>query len=82
MNICLSARDTLHFRAFATASRSKSRYQADFLLRIMAEQKQLWEINDVVLNNNYSSRESGYGVYYSLATSRTDLPLGFYASER
>ncbi|KAK0115671.1 hypothetical protein ONS95_000061 [Cadophora gregata] len=48
----------------------------------MAEQKQLWEINDVVLNNNYSSQNTAYGVYYSLATARADLPAGFYASER
>lgn len=48
----------------------------------MAEQKQLWEINDVILNNNYSSQDSEYGVYYSLVTSRADLPAGFYASER
>jgi len=48
----------------------------------MAEQKQLWEINDVILNNNYSSQDSEYGVYYSLMTSRADLPAGFYATER
>jgi len=46
------------------------------------EQKQLWEINDVILNNNYSSQNTAYGPYYSLMTSRVDLPAGFYESER
>jgi hypothetical protein len=48
----------------------------------MAGQKQLWEINDVILNNNYSSQDTAYGIYYSLTTSKADLPAGFYASER
>lgn len=42
---------------------------------IMAGQKQLWEINDVVLSNNYSNQDSEYGVYYSLTTSSADILL-------
>ncbi len=51
-------------------------------LYIMAGQEQLWEIDDVFLNKNYSSQDSEYGVNYSLTTSRADLPAGFYAFER
>ncbi|KAI1477619.1 hypothetical protein F4774DRAFT_427226 [Daldinia eschscholtzii] len=46
------------------------------------EQKQLWEINDVILNNNYRSQKTPDGTYYTLMTSRSDLPVGFSDFER
>ena len=72
----------IRFKAFAIACCSKADIKFDILLRIMGRQKELWEINDVVLNNNYSSQDSEYGVHYSLVTGSADLPSDFYASER
>ncbi|OBT63358.1 hypothetical protein VE03_07233 [Pseudogymnoascus sp. 23342-1-I1] len=46
------------------------------------DKKQLWEINDVILNSNYSAQESEFDTYYTLTTGRTDLPAGFFAKER
>lgn len=46
------------------------------------EQKQLWEINDVILNNNYVYQDTDNGLYYTLMTSRSDLPAAFFAFER
>ncbi len=47
------------------------------------EQKQLWEINDVIINSNYSGEEYEDGcVYYTLATSRADLPMEFWLDAR
>jgi hypothetical protein len=68
--------------AYMTSACRSEDIKLDTSFVIMAEQKQLWEINDVILNNNYSSQDTDYGLYYSLATSRADLPAGFYASER
>ncbi|KAK6951747.1 hypothetical protein Daesc_006270 [Daldinia eschscholtzii] len=48
----------------------------------IVEKKQLWEINDVILNNNYSPQETDDGIYYKLVTNRSDLPVGFSEFER
>ncbi|KAK4233500.1 hypothetical protein C8A03DRAFT_19432 [Achaetomium macrosporum] len=44
-----------------------------------SEQKQLWEINEDMINNNYKPQATGDGrVYYTLTTKRNDLPGGFW----
>ncbi|GAB0136481.1 hypothetical protein EsDP_00004781 [Epichloe bromicola] len=47
------------------------------------DQLQLWEINDVILNQNYTrfTAEDG-AVFYTLHTSRQDLPANFWDNER
>ncbi|OAQ60155.1 hypothetical protein VFPPC_14789 [Pochonia chlamydosporia 170] len=46
------------------------------------EPKQLWEINEVIINGNYSYQAYEDGrLYYTLATSRADLPAGFWYDE-
>lgn len=45
------------------------------------EPKQLWEINEVIIQKNYTLHEADGAVYYSLATTRTDLPQTFWYSD-
>lgn len=47
------------------------------------DQLQLWEINDVIINQNYTrfTAENG-AVFYTLHTSRQDLPANFRDDER
>lgn len=43
------------------------------------EQKQLWEINEVILNGNYTRGQTEDGqVYYTLSAARQDLPASFW----
>ncbi|KAI1799967.1 hypothetical protein F4811DRAFT_541449 [Daldinia bambusicola] len=46
------------------------------------EQKQLWEINDVILNENYRQEKIDSGMRCTLMTSRGDLPVAFSDVER
>jgi len=46
------------------------------------EQKQLWEINEIMINDNYTLQNADDGsVYYILRTSRADLPTSFWLLE-
>ncbi|OAA42207.1 hypothetical protein NOR_05056 [Metarhizium rileyi] len=40
-------------------------------------QLQLWEINEVIIARDYTATQTGAGLYYTLRTSRQDLPAGF-----
>ncbi|KAK5997834.1 hypothetical protein PT974_00197 [Cladobotryum mycophilum] len=47
-----------------------------------AEQKQLWEINEVLINENYSKQSQADGaILYTLKTERADLPTSFLSTD-
>lgn len=42
------------------------------------EQRGLWDINEVTIYENYQQGDSDGRVFYSLVTSRRDLPESFW----